>query len=76
MVDWTWSVLANQERNRMGKHKTAAINNRANQLNPCHKAYYCARGVPLPEAENLAKRAKPVLDNRSEQLNPKSSRLD
>jgi len=62
------------ERNKMSKQKTAAIDNRANQLNPCHKAYHLSRGVPSSGAEKLVRRSKPVRDNRSRQLSHKSIR--
>ncbi len=47
-----------------------ALDNRANQLNPCHPAYHLSRGATVPEAQALAAQSKPVLDNRSGQLNP------
>jgi len=56
----------------MAKRSTskAARDNRANQLNPTHPAYYRARGVPADKAKSLAAHAKPALDNHANQLNP------
>ena len=48
----------------------AARDNRANQLNPAHPAYYRSRGVPAEKAGFLAAHAKPTLDNHANQLNP------
>ena len=50
----------------------AARDNRANQLNPAHPAYYRSRGVPADKAESLATHAQPALDNHANQLNPNS----
>lgn len=47
-----------------------ALDNRANQLNPCHPAYHLSRGASVPEAQARAAQSKPVLNNRSRQLNP------
>ncbi len=49
-----------------------AFDNRANQLNPAHPAYYRSRGVPADKAKSLAAHTKPALDNRANQLNPGS----
>ena len=55
----------------MGKfHQKTVRDNRANQLNPSHSAYYRSRGASSSEAANSASRAKVVLDNRANQLNP------
>ncbi len=48
----------------------AARDNRANQLNPTHPAYYRARGVSAEKAKSLAAHAKAALDNHANQLNP------
>lgn len=47
-----------------------ALDNRANQLNPCHPAYHLSRGATVPEAQARAAQSKPVLDHRSQQFNP------
>ena len=62
-------------------HSKVARDNRANQLNPTHPAYYLSRGASQPEANRSAETSKPVNDNRSRQLNPqdavyRSSRAD
>ena len=51
----------------------AARDNRANQLNPTHPAYYRSRGVPADKAKSLAAHAKSALDNRANQLNPNNA---
>ena len=58
----------------MAKHSNskAARDNRANQLNPAHPAYYRSRGVPAEKAKSLAAHAKSALDNHANQLNPNS----
>lgn len=48
----------------------AARDNRANQLNPTHAAYHRSRGISSSEAAQSAASTKPVLNNRSRQLNP------
>lgn len=50
----------------------AARDNRAEQLNPTHPAYYRSRGADQADAARSAVTSKPVRDNRSRQLNPKS----
>jgi hypothetical protein len=50
-------------------YSKSAQDNRANQLNPTHPAYYRSRGFTQQDATIKANRSKPVLDNRSEQLN-------
>lgn len=50
----------------------AARNNRANQLNPTHPAFYLSRGFSAAEAAERAAHSKPALDNRSRQLNPQA----
>ena len=47
-----------------------ARDNRANQLNPEHPAYYRSRGATSREAEFLAVHYKTALDNRAKQLDP------
>lgn len=55
----------------MSKHPSkCAQDNRANQLNPNHPAYYQSRGVPAAEAEGRAAHSKAALDNHADQLNP------
>ncbi len=59
----------------------SAQDNRANQLNPTHAAYYRSRGASESEAHEAASRAKAAVDNRANQLNPndeayRSSRND
>lgn len=49
----------------------AARDNRANQLNPTHSAYYRSRGASPAAANHSALTSPPVNDNRSRQLNPK-----
>lgn len=48
----------------------AARDNRANQLNPAHPAYYRSRGVSVEKAKSQAAHAQPTLDNHANQLNP------
>ncbi|KAL3672648.1 hypothetical protein V7S43_001943 [Phytophthora oleae] len=55
--------------NAQGKrkqHSKAAIQNRANQLNPNNPAYYSSRGL----SESDMRRKKAAISNRSNQLNP------
>lgn len=48
----------------MTKHQEQqGVDNRANQLNPAHPAYYLARGYSPEEAERLA--AEAALKSRS-----------
>lgn len=44
----------------MSKHTLPkpAQDNRANQLNPAHPAYYRSRGIPQPVASQRAERAR------------------
>jgi len=44
----------------MSKHTLPkpAQDNRANQLNPAHPAYYRSRGIPEPVADQQAERAR------------------
>lgn len=51
-------------------HQKTVRDNRANQLNPSHPAYYRSRGTSSSKAAESASRAKAVLDNRANQLNP------
>jgi hypothetical protein len=53
---------------------SATLDNRANQLNPEHPAYYRSRGVPPTKATERAAHARSALDNRSRQLNPSDER--
>ena len=55
----------------MSKFSKSARDNRANQLNPTHRAYHRSRGASTTGAQDQASRSKPVLDNRSVQLNLK-----
>lgn len=54
----------------MSKSSKSAQDNRANQLNPGHPAYYQSRGVAFVDAERLARLSQPALDNHANQLNP------
>jgi len=51
----------------------AARDNRANQLNPVHPAYYRSRGETVEEAERMARSSRPAVDNRANQLNPNNA---
>lgn len=57
----------------MSKSSKSALDNRANQLNPKHRAYHQARGSDLQQARELARSSKPSLDGRANQLNPDSA---
>lgn len=46
------------------------LDNRANQLNPEHPAYYQSRGISPDQASALAQGAQAHLDNHANQLNP------
>jgi len=48
-------------------HSQVAINNRANQLNPTHEAYWSSRGQAMP-ISGLSH-----LDNHANQMNPNNS---
>lgn len=50
----------------------SAQDNRANQLNPAHPAYYLARGASSSEATQRASHSKAGLYNHANQLNPNS----
>jgi hypothetical protein len=50
----------------------AAQDNRANQLNSTHPAYYRSRGASESEAVEQAGHSKPVQDNHANQLNSTS----
>lgn len=50
----------------------AALDNRANQLNPQHPAYHRARGLSGGQAVKAAQHEPTKIDNRADQLNPKS----
>lgn len=52
-----------------------ARDNCANQLNPTHPAYHQSRSASPADAKLLARSSKPVLDNRSNQLNPNNAEL-
>lgn len=47
--------------------------NRANQLNPTHPAYYQSRGVTADEAQQMAETSRATQNNRSNQLNPNNA---
>lgn len=47
-----------------------AQDNRANQLNPAHPAYYLSRGASPQEAQERAAHSTATLDNHANQLNP------
>jgi hypothetical protein len=47
----------------MTKQQQQGVDNRANQLNPTHPAYYLARDYSPEEAERLA--AKAALESRT-----------
>ena len=45
-------------------HSQVAINNRSNQLNPTHQAYWSSRGQSMPTS------GLSHLDNHANQMNP------
>jgi|GEM_PF-2820321 len=47
----------------MTKQQQQGVDNRANQLNPIHPAYYLTRGYSPEEAERMA--AQAALDSRT-----------
>lgn len=57
----------------MSKSSQRARDNRANQLNPNHPAFYQSRGVSPDEAQRKAERTRPALGNRANQFNPNSA---
>ena len=62
----------------MGKPLSkAARDNRANQLNRLHPAFYRSRGFTVQDAADAASTAnsKPVLDSRSRQLYPDNTAI-
>jgi hypothetical protein len=42
----------------MDRHEKQSVDNRANQLNPHHPAYYLSRGTSPEEAERLVAEAR------------------
>lgn len=57
----------------MSKSSKHARDNRANQLNPTHPAFYRSRGADPDEAQQMARLSKPARDNRADQLNPNNA---
>jgi hypothetical protein len=54
----------------MSKFSESQLDDRANELNPAHPAFYLAQGACPDEAQRKARQRKLALDNLGNQLNP------